>query len=100
MESKNTSIGIKKMSNIGNPDFLNYVNSGLVHKDGLKEQITAIHIRLNRKMHYRVKKAVQVTNYTQQVIGLNAIINYLNYIEKELGIDLSEGYEEYKEANE
>ena len=51
-------------------------------------------------MHYRVKKAVQVTNYTQQVIGLNAIINYLNYIEKELGIDLSEGYEEYKEANE
>lgn len=103
MESNNKNLGIKQMAKISNPNFLNYVNSGIMehrpHKAKTKHP-PMTHIRLDEETCYRLKNVCQLTSFSQQTIGINAIITYLKYIEKELGIDLSKGYNEYKEAND
>lgn len=93
MESKNDNLAIKKMANIGNPQFLNYINSDIIeHKSIVKTKNTIVHIRLDNETHYKFKKACQLIGFSQQLIGFNAINAYLKYIGKELNIDLSEGY--------
>lgn len=48
MESKNDNLAIKKMANIGNPQFLNYINSDIIeHKSIVKTKNTIVHIRLD-----------------------------------------------------
>ena len=99
MESKNKYVGVKEMANISNPDFLNYLKNTSSRSDFSHLTETskglggALSMRIDKELQHRLKRASKITGISQRVISTNAIELYLEYIEKELGIDLSNGFE-------